>query len=724
MLPQQAVDLATSSPALKQMRDAAPQPDGSDGLIRVDVAVRDASGQPVTDLGANDFTILDDDQPQRLVSFHAANADTNAPYNVEVVFVLDEINLASDQAKQAEHAVAEYLQSSMGDLPHPALVYVLSSKGLAVTSGPSRDGNAIATELAIRKVMRLIWTADDVYQLSRFRGIAIRNARNNFSLNALGSIVVEERSRPGRKLVIWMGNGWPIGEGCEDSFDYITEFSTRMREGRVVLSGISAWPNPADRVFDNKESLKGVATERQKNSWALSLQVLAPQSGGEVLTGRKDLERALEETIDTEGAYYTLSFDPPRARTADEYQPLHALLKDASLTVKTSASYYNQPIFYDDPPVPAMRVSVAELDALLQTFHGVSDGDAAKRLESLELTERMSAKQLDDWKERLHGSKTKAALVSVADASSFLDPPEVQAPMAAPSIEEQRRMLAKTVEYVSKAMVRLPNFYAVRTIHQYRQPQQKESESWKVPPGDQLLQPKGTLSATMFYRNGAEVGGRQRNGPQERLGAGRDECHGRALVRVGHQGVIAIAGHGHARDVRSNSQHGDRGCGAKPAGMARLGAACKRNARCFQIRRAASPIALRSVVLLPGRGQRATVFRKLSAYHGEIQIDPKTGAIVRLTVQADNGPRQPIDRSDILVDYAPQTLGNVEYMCPSRSVTIWRGRRSEMVHEWNESFRAYGPFVTMMDDVSFDRYHLFRGEARILTGDEALAPER
>ena len=107
-----------------------------------------------------------------------------------------------------------------------------------------------------------------------------------------------------------MGNGWPTGEGCEDSFDYITEFSTRIREARVVLSGISAWPNPADRVFDYKESHKGVATERQKNSWALSLQVLAPQSGGEVLTGRKDLERALEEAIDKESAYYTLSSTP------------------------------------------------------------------------------------------------------------------------------------------------------------------------------------------------------------------------------------------------------------------------------------------------------------------------------------------------------------------------------------------------------------------------------
>jgi len=702
------------------MHDAAPQPDGTDGLIRLDVAVRDASGQPVTDLGANDFTILDDDQPQQLVSFHAANADPNAPHNVEVVFVLDEINLASEESKQAEHAVAEYLQSSMGDLPHPALVYVLSSKGLSVTSGPSRDGNAIASELAIRKVMRLIWTADGLYQLNRFQGIAIRNSRNNFSLNALGSIVIEERSRPGRKLVFWMGNGWPTGEGCEDSFDYITEFSTRIREARVVLSGISAWPNPADRVFDYKESHKGVATERQKNSWALSLQVLAPQSGGEVLTGRKDLERALEEAIDKESAYYTLSFDPPRARTADEYQPLRVLLKDASLTVKTSAAYYNQPIFYDDPPVPAARVSVAELDALLQTFHGLSDGDAAKRLESLELTERMSAKQLDDWKERLHGSKTNAALVAVADASSFLDPPEVKAPMPAPSIEEQRRMLAKTVVYVSKAMVRLPNFYAVRTIHQYRQPQQKESESWKVPPVDQLLQPKGTLSATMFYRNGAEVAdasgmGRKNVSAQEEMNAMQGHWSGLVTRETSRsQGMDTRGTFGPILSTvivdAAQSRLEWRGWEQHASGM--------RAAFKYAVPQARSHYEVTYCCLAEGTG--ITVFRKLSAYHGEIQIDPETGAIVRLTVQADIGPRQPIVRSDILVDYAPQTLGNVEYMCPSRSVTIWRGRRSEMVHEWNQSFRAYGPFVTMMDDVSFDRYHLFRGEARILTGDEAL----
>lgn len=575
---QEAVDLATSSSSPKQKVSTVPQPDGTDGLIRLDVTVRDASGQPVAGLTADDFTILDDEQPQAMVSFRPMNSDTSAE-DLEVVLVLDEINLAPDQVRQAEHAIADYLQGTMGDLPHPALVYVLSSAGLSVTLGPSRDGNAIATELAMKKIMRLIWPADMLYEVNRLQGLAGRSSRNTLSLNAMGTIVIEEKKRPGRKLVFWMGNGWPLGEGCQDSFDWITEFSTRMREARIVLSGISAWPNPADRDLDYKESLRGVGSSKEKSSWALSLQVLAAQSGGEVIPRVKNIEHALEEAIDRESEYYTLSFDPPRARTADEYHMLRVQLKDATMAVKTSAGYYDQSIFYDDPPVAARHISVAELGELLQTFHGVSDGDGARRLQALELTERLSAKQLGEWKERLHGSKTRAALVALADASSFLNPPAEKATLAAPSLNEQRTMMSKTVTYVSKVMVRLPNFYAVRTIQRYREPQQKEEDNWKFPPSDQALTLKGTLSATMFYRNGAEVAdasgmGRKNVSEQEKLNAMQGRWMGLVISRE-----FTVAGTGHARDLRPDSQHGNRGCGAESFGVAGMGTARGRNAR-------------------------------------------------------------------------------------------------------------------------------------------------
>ena len=48
---------------------ASAEPDSSDGLVQLDVTVTDQSGSPVPGLKAEDFTLLDNGQPQKLVSF-------------------------------------------------------------------------------------------------------------------------------------------------------------------------------------------------------------------------------------------------------------------------------------------------------------------------------------------------------------------------------------------------------------------------------------------------------------------------------------------------------------------------------------------------------------------------------------------------------------------------------------------------------------------------------
>ena len=35
--------------------------------------------------------------------------------------------------------------------------------------------------------------------------------------------------------------------------------------------------------------------------------------------------------------------------------------------------------------------------------------------------------------------------------------------------------------------------------------------------------------------------------------------------------------------------------------------------------------------------------------------------------------------------------------------------------EWDKSFRTYGPYATMLNDVAFERYHMFRAKSRMLT---------
>jgi len=51
-----------------------------------------------------------------------------------------------------------------------------------------------------------------------------------------------------------------------------------------------------------------------------------------------------------------------------------------------------------------------------------------------------------------------------------------------------------------------------------------------------------------------------------------------------------------------------------------------------------------------------------------------------------------------------------------------RSRSVAFLREWDEGFKTYGPYATRMNDISYNSYHLFRAESRILT-DFTAAPE-
>jgi hypothetical protein len=115
-------------------------------------------------------------------------------------------------------------------------------------------------------------------------------------------------------------------------------------------------------------------------------------------------------------------------------------------------------------------------------------------------------------------------------------------------------------------------------------------------------------------------------------------------------------------------------------------------------------------------GDGAQSFQRFAAYHVDIAIDPESGVILRLQFRVDLKSATPLTRSDIMIEYGPVEIGGKTYFCPLRSVSILRGRSVRVLSEWNESFRVWGPYGTMLNDISFDQYHLFRSESRMLTG--------
>ena len=241
-------------------------------MIRLDVVVTDASGKPVSGLPAKDFTLLDNGQPQKIVSFQAFDGINRQPDPpVEVILVIDELNMlvqrrpgffhdaapeVSAPAKELSHgeiAAAEreaesFLRQNQGHLRQPVSIYRISEDGLSASAQPSTDGNLLADEIAHRKEPRWVWKSPQIAKnISKFNlSEPPRKLKPLHSLIALGSIAVEQRRRPCRKLMFWLGPGWQF-ESNESrgpgAFDFLTEASTRLRDARIALWSATEWPS-------------------------------------------------------------------------------------------------------------------------------------------------------------------------------------------------------------------------------------------------------------------------------------------------------------------------------------------------------------------------------------------------------------------------------------------------------------------------------------------------
>jgi VWFA-related protein len=118
----------------------------------------------------------------------------------------------------------------------------------------------------------------------------------------------------------------------------------------------------------------------------------------------------------------------------------------------------------------------------------------------------------------------------------------------------------------------------------------------------------------------------------------------------------------------------------------------------------------------------------MSGYHGEIAVDPATGVIVRLTLEAELDANDPISRAAIAIEYSPVELGSKGYVCPSHSVSISMAKTVRSMQDPSgHSWPVMGPLQMLLNHVDFDQYHLFRGETRVLSGNEertaGLAPD-
>jgi VWFA-related protein len=356
--------LPAAAPAVPSAAVAARPAAAVKGRLHLDVMVTDKAGKPVSGLTFSDFALLDENHPGKIVSFEKGNDPA------EVILVIDMVNLGEEDVLYMRQELQRFLRQNDGHLERPVSIFVFTPDGVRMRPGIS-DGNQLAAEL--EKL------APVVRPESLTTGAGADISRFQLSLKWASGIIRAEAARPGRKLLIWCGPGWPAVDGPDYSiapktldadFRLIVDLSKLMREGQVSLYSVSALLakkvipssagmepphkgtnfNWAERDYNNdsgpfayKQFLKGVRTSEKAFPAHLQLPVLAVQSGGLVLGPDKDVVSQISKCIQDAGASYRLSFDPPATDHANEYHEIKVAVAQKDLVVRTAAGYYDQP---------------------------------------------------------------------------------------------------------------------------------------------------------------------------------------------------------------------------------------------------------------------------------------------------------------------------------------------------------------------------------------------
>ena len=325
--------------------NAQPATDAAgNGAIQLNVVVTDKGGKPVSGLTAADFTLLDNNQPSKIVSFRAYNGPAQPPETpVEVIVLFDTVNIGFDAVSYAREQVENFLREDGGRLAQPTAIYWMNNDGVQAQAQPTQDGNALATELE---------TAESrLRTMNRSAGAYGAIERFQFSLKMLGVVAENEAKKPGRKLLIWAGPGWPMldAPGIDYSskaqaamFGQIVGLSTLLREGQIDLYSVAEGMSGAG-TFAYESYLKGVKKQNQANPANLSLKVLSVQSGGMVMPPTNDLAASIRSCLGDSEVFYTLTFEPPPADGPNQYHELKLKVDKPGLTARTNTGYYDQP---------------------------------------------------------------------------------------------------------------------------------------------------------------------------------------------------------------------------------------------------------------------------------------------------------------------------------------------------------------------------------------------
>ncbi len=355
------------------------------------------------------------------------------------------------------------------------------------------------------------------------------------------------------------------------------------------------------------------------------------------------------------------------------------------------------------PAWGARKITVQQLKDLLVSMQQgkKSDQEVASALEQVELTERLDRATMTAISDTIPGPFSTEQLYVLEAHSAVLAPPAEQLPAnPAPDAAAQKAILEKAADYAAKTFAQLPHLTATKNTLRFQDnlaptPAASEAHGKGHDPNqltpDQVVHYVNAIETPVETQNGAEVFSSAKAPPQTILPGqivvlGPIPVLSSVLQDAQAAGKLAwlrwetvngspAAVFSFAVDKKKSHLMVDDCCfpasSDTPGGMSygNYGARAGSNSDAGSTLPALGGTTLSMPVTMQGQGGDQLVpYKSIVPYHGELFIDPPSGAVVRLITEAEFKSFEVIQQENQRIDYGPVQVGEKTLVLPVKSV--------------------------------------------------------
>ena len=322
-------------------------------IVLLDVAVNDAKGQPVYGLKKDDFTVLEDGTPQKVVSFDAieparvtegktipihstAELDRLEPNLPVSIIVLDELTVRFEDEYFARYSLEKYLSKQGETLDQPMMLIAQTMDHTNVLHDYTTSKHEILDALK-RHLVGNDWRNNNASFTSEQTGAAFVS---------LIEVARATQGHPGHKNLVWIGRGFPtipVDGLPTDQVDALKNVIAScvdiLRDARITLYALDPTGVAAPQQSTNET---GDIVMDDPFGGQIDFDSMVRATGGQSLHGRNDVDATIGTAVNNGETFYSLAYhaSSPSTEAPKQFRKIQVVLKDPTLIATAREGYY------------------------------------------------------------------------------------------------------------------------------------------------------------------------------------------------------------------------------------------------------------------------------------------------------------------------------------------------------------------------------------------------